>query len=278
MCECENMQFNVSAVYGSPAVLGVCLQLCAVCHKHHITIDPWQLLQPSEASNLIKTEINLISDLPDEYDKTCSRLMDLDTYQGPWNHWSRIRGGRVGRGGVRGSKTRGGLVEAALERCLQAGLGWQPWLCDGPKLHAKPASFQFTHMHTYPLTHVTFCFVFPIFDAPILFPFASFFSLVDFFFSFLSFPLLHTHWHTGIWGIYKGVVELVELCFDAQWEITGPRSRDKSTTKTQVSALAYALQTHSHIRLHASITHVQRRTGIHAHTHTHVHTLTYIHI
>ncbi len=141
---------------------------CACCSGesvtslHHITIQPWHLWQPSQASNLIKTEINLISDLPDEYDKTCSRLMDLDTYQGPGNHWSWIRGGRDWGGGVRGSKTRWGLVEAALERCSQAGLGWQPWLGDGPKLLQSPPllsvgerrdSFSVIHAHTCISTH-----------------------------------------------------------------------------------------------------------------------------
>lgn len=81
---------------------------------------------------------------------------------------------------------------------------------------------------------------------------------------------MHTN-AQGSGGIYKGVVELVmELRFDAQWEITGPRSGDKSTTKTQVSALAYALQTHSHIHLHASITHVPRRPGLHTHPDAHI--------
>lgn len=96
-------------------------------------------------------------------------------------------------------------------------------------------------------------------------------------FCFLSHTHTHTcaHSHTGIWGIYRGVVELVMgLCFDAQWEITGPRSRDKSTTETQVSALAYALQTHSHIHLHTSITHVPSRPGMHTHRHTPTYTLT----
>lgn len=73
--------------------------------------------------------------------------------------------------------------------------------------------------------------------------------------------------------MYRGVVELaMGLCFDAQWEITGPRSRDKSTTETQVSALAYALQTHSHIRLHTSVTHVPSRPRIRTQTHTCIHT------
>lgn len=83
----------------------------------------------------------------------------------------------------------------------------------------------------------------------------------------------HTLTHTVIWGIYRGVVELVMgLCFDARWEITGPRSRDKSTTKTQVSALAYALQTHSRKRTYT--TSVQNRPSMFTHTqaHTYVHT------
>lgn len=123
----------------------------------------------------------------------------------------------------------------------------------------------FTHTHAYPLTRTTFCFSFPVFNSPILSPFSSpsvSRILVDSHsscFCFLSHTHTHTcaHSHTGIWGIYRGVVELVMgLCFDAQWEITGPRSRDKSTIETQVSGLAYALQTHSHIHLHTSITRV----------------------
>lgn len=149
-----------------------CCSGVSVTSLHHITMQPWHLWQPSEASNLIKTEINLISDLPDEYDKTCSRLMDLDTYQGPGNHWSWIRGGRDWGGGVRGSKTWWGLVEAALERCSQAGLGWQPWLGDGPKLLAKPPSLVCGREEglilSHSLTHTAFCFSFPVFNSPIL--------------------------------------------------------------------------------------------------------------
>lgn len=155
-----------------------CNSWLSVTGLHHITIEPWHLWQPSEASNLIKTEINLLSDLPDEYDKTCSRLMDLDTYQGPENHWSQIRGGRDSGGGVRGSKTQGGLLEAALERCFQAGLGWQPWLGDGPKLHANPPpSLILIHPQTYPLTRTTFGFAFPVLTSPVLSPFSSLLSL-----------------------------------------------------------------------------------------------------
>lgn len=70
-------------------------------------------------------------------------------------------------------------------------------------------------------------------------------SFVCFFFCFsppsLSPSLSYNHTHTGISGIYRGVV--IGLFFDARWEITGPRNRDKSTSETRVSALAYDLQT-----------------------------------
>lgn len=173
-----------------------CNSWLSVTGLHHITIEPWHLWQPSEASNLIKTEINLLSDLPDEYDKTCSRLMDLDTYQGPENHWSQIRGGRDSRGGVRGSKTQGGLSEAALERCFQAGLGWQPRLGDGPKLHANPPpsppSFSFTLTPTHSHAQLSVSrFLFWLLPSCLLsLPF-SLSRRLSFYFCFLSHTLTH---------------------------------------------------------------------------------------
>lgn len=170
---------------------------CA-CHSgvpvtslHHITMQPWHLWQPSEASNLIKTEINLISDLPDEYDKTCSRLMDLDTYQGPGNHWSWIRGGRDRGGGVRGSKTLGGVSRSCPGEVL-AGWAWMTamagWRSKAPCKAPSPVcgrrerlilchSHTHTHKHTYTYIHrntqTPFHSDFPVFNSAILSPFSS---------------------------------------------------------------------------------------------------------
>ena len=55
-----------------------------VCQSHslcHISIQADMSGGSPEASDLIKTEINLIWDLLDEYDKTCSGLIDPDTYR-----------------------------------------------------------------------------------------------------------------------------------------------------------------------------------------------------
>lgn len=120
MLQCVHsvLRLHPSTCWSEPATL------LSVTSLHHITILPWHLWQPSEASNLIKTQINLLSDLPDEYDNTCSRLLDLDTYQGPRNHWSWIRGGRDCGGGVRGSKTQGVGVSGSYSREMLAGWAW----------------------------------------------------------------------------------------------------------------------------------------------------------
>lgn len=145
------------------------------------------------------------------------------------------------------SDLKGVLVEAALERCSQTELGWQPRRGEGPKFHAKPSSpcpvgkkkkRKTTLIHWIQPSYLSL----PVFQ-PILLNCQA--PLSVFFFCFsppsLSPSLSYNHTHTGISGIYRGVV--IGLFFDARWEITGPRNRDKSTSETRVSALAYDLQT-----------------------------------
>lgn len=131
-------------------------------------MQPWHLWQPSDASNLIKTEINLISDLPDEYDKTGCGLMDLDTYQGPKTHWSWIRGERNWRGGARGCKSWRGLVESALKRCLQAE-AWDDshgWVTVQSSIQSPPLLSVRERKHSLSITLSSFPF--PVFMSSIL--------------------------------------------------------------------------------------------------------------